>query len=170
MRVVKLTRKIPTFVGIIKRYDYRRGRIVDARSMRRFFADTFAMVVFSVLVGVFVELAISGLALEQTMRVRAAAVPVSLAIGRPYGLYRDWLFHRLTDDGHNGLIRRIMVDTFANLTFQIPLYILILAFNGATRLQIIAAVGSILLIAVISGRPYGVFLNTCRRWFGVPTD
>ncbi|MGH6763497.1 MAG: L-alanine exporter AlaE [Phyllobacterium sp.] len=143
---------------------------LDEQSMRRFLADTFAMAVFSIVLGAFVELAITGLTLEQTIKIRAAAIPVSLLIGRPYGVYRDWLFNKLTGWGQNSLMFRLFLDTFANLTFQIPLYAMILAINGADRAQIFTAVGSILVITGISGRPYGIFLNICRRWFGVLMD
>lgn len=136
-------------------------------NVRRYLADTFAMVVFSVAVGAFVELVITGLTLEQTIRVRAAAIPISLLIGRPYGIYRDWVFRRWGGADRSRL-QKTLLDTLANLTFQIPLYALILAWNGAALLQILTAAGSVLVIAGLSGRPYGVFLGRCRRLFGVP--
>jgi hypothetical protein len=127
------------------------------------------MVVFSIAIGAFVELVITGLTLEQTIRVRAAAIPVALLIGRPYGIYRDWLFRRL-GGADSTRLQTALLDTLANLTFQIPLYALILALNGATLLQTLAATGSILVIAGLSGRPYGIFLGWCRRLFGVAPD
>ncbi|PRE45474.1 L-alanine exporter AlaE [Burkholderia multivorans] len=126
------------------------------KNVRRFLADTCAMVVFSIAVGAFVELVITGLIVTQTIRIRAAAVPVSLLVGRPYGMYRDWIFRRLGTSDKTPL-KAILLDTFVNVTFQIPLYALILAFNGATLVQIVTAVGSILVIAGLSGRPYGIF-------------
>ena len=138
------------------------------REVRRFLADTFAMVAFSFLAGGFVKLEISGLTLDQTLKIRAAAIPVSILIGRPYGLYGDFLLHILTRVHDNHHVNKFLVDTFANLTFQVPLYALILSFNGATHAQIISAAGSIVLISSISGRPYGLFLNICRRLFSVP--
>jgi len=127
------------------------------------------MVVFSIAIGAFVELAITGLTIEQTVRIRTAAIPVSLLIGRPYGIYRDWVFSRLNGAGGTKL-QKLLLDTFTNLTFQIPLYILILAMNGATPWQILAAASSILIIVALSGRPYGIFLGWCRRLFRVPQD
>lgn len=135
--------------------------------MRRYLADTLAMVAFSIAVGAFVELVIAGLTIEQTVRVRAAAIPVSLLTGRPYGIYRDWIFRRL-GSAEIPPLQKILLDTFVNLTFQIPLYALILAFNGARGSQILTAVSSILVIVGLSGRPYGMFLSGCRRLFKVP--
>lgn len=125
------------------------------------------MVVFSIAIGAFVELVITGLTIEQTIKVRAAAIPVSLLVGRPYGIYRDWVFRQL-GSAEKTLLQKTFLDIFINLTFQIPLYALILALNGATLLQILTAVSSILVIVGLSGRPYGIFLRGCRRLFKVP--
>lgn len=139
---------------------------VGSENLKRFLADIFAMILFSLIVGGFVELVITGLTLEQTIKIRATAIPISLIIGRPYGLYRDWIFKTITSNNKTAL-QTFLLDTFANLTFQIPLYILILLLNGATLVQVFTAVGSILIIVSISGRPYGIFLNFCRKLFGV---
>jgi hypothetical protein len=134
--------------------------------MRRYLADTFAMVMFSTIVGAFVEVVIAGPTLEQSARVRLAAIPVMLLIGRPYGFYRDFVF-RLFGNKNPGRIKAAALDTFANLTFQVPVYSGLLALNGATIGQILTAVGSIIFVIVLSGRPYGLFLVWCRRLFGV---
>ncbi|MBO1075511.1 L-alanine exporter AlaE [Roseomonas marmotae] len=136
------------------------------REVRRYLADTFALVVFSVAVGAFVEIVIAGLTFEQSARVRAAAIPVALLTGRPYGIYRDWLFRLLARNGTEPC-RAVLIDTLANLSFQVPLYAAILAWNGASLQQISMAAGSILLLLALTGRPYGVFLMWCRKFLGV---
>jgi hypothetical protein len=136
--------------------------------MRRYLADTFAMVIFSTIVGAVVEVAIAGLTLEQSARIRLAAIPVMLLAGRPYGIYRDRLF-RLLGNMSSGSFKAAVLDTSANVTFQVPLYSCLLALNGATIRQILTAVSSIILIIVLSGRPYGLFLVWFRKLFGVPT-
>jgi FixJ family two-component response regulator len=55
--------------------------------MRRYFVDTIAMVIFSTALGLIVEIAIAGLTFQQSIQTRAAAVPVILLTGRPYGIY-----------------------------------------------------------------------------------
>lgn len=137
--------------------------------MRRFLADTFALIVFSTIGGAFVELAIAGLTLEQTLRIRLVAIPVMLLAGRPYGLYRDWLF-RLTRATDSGQIKAAIVDTIANVSFQVPVYSTLLALNGAHFGQIVTATASVLLVIAITGRPYGIFLVWCRKLFGVPAN
>jgi hypothetical protein len=137
--------------------------------MKRYLADTVAMVAFSTAVGAFVEVVVTGLTIEQSVRIRLAAVPIMLVTGRPYGIYRDWLF-RLLSTKTTSPLKAVAIDTLANLTFQIPVYACLLALNGATIGQIFTAVGSILLILLLSGRPYGVFLVWCRRLFRVTPE
>jgi hypothetical protein len=137
--------------------------------MKRYLADTFAMVIFSTIVGAFVEVVVAGLTPEQSARIRLAAVPVMLLAGRPYGIYRDWLF-RLLGKMNSGPFKTTALDTFANVTFQVPVYACLLALNGATASQILTAVSSVILIIILSGRPYGLFLVWFRRLCGVPTS
>lgn len=135
-------------------------------NMRRYLADTIAMVVFSTVCGAFIEVIIAGLSFDQSMRIRLAAIPIILFAGRPYGIYRDWLLKLLSDE-NSGQLKVAIIDTFANLTFQMTLYLILLFLNGATILQAVKAGVSILLFLVISGRPYGIFLIYCRKMFGV---
>ena len=90
-------------------------------TLRRYIADTFAFIVFSTIGGAFVELALARLTLEQTARIRLAAIPIMLLAGRPYGLYRDWLF-KLTGAKSQQQVKATIIDTFANITFQVPVY------------------------------------------------
>lgn len=83
--------------------------------MRRYLADTLAMVIFSTIVGAVVEVAVAGLALEQSARIRLAAIPVMLLAGRPYGIYRDWLF-RLLGNMTSGLFEA----AFGSKSHQLP--------------------------------------------------
>lgn len=137
------------------------------RVVRRLIADTTAMIIFSTLLGAFVEIIVTGLEPLQSLRIRLAAIPLMLISGRPYGIYRDWLFCRVRG-ARNPAIESILIDSFANATFQVPLYLGLLASGGATPNQMLVASVSILIMASVSGRPYGMFLNCCRRLLGVP--
>ena len=134
--------------------------------MKRYLADTFAMIVFSTVCGAFIEIVIAGLSVGQSMRIRIAAIPIILFAGRAYGLYRDWLF-RLLGGNQPRELKSVVIDTFANFSFQITLYLILLFINGATMEQTLKAGGSIVIFLIISGRPYGIFLNGCRKLFGV---
>lgn len=129
--------------------------------MRKFLADTMAMVIFSTCVGVFIEVVISGLTLEQSIRIRAAAIPVMLIAGRPYGIYRDWCLRCLPQTLSTNRSRAV-VDSLANLSFQVTLYILLLVANGADERQISKAVSAVVIVNLVAGRPYGLFLDSFR--------
>jgi hypothetical protein len=132
--------------------------------MKLYLVDTFAMVVFSTLVGAFVEIVLAGLQPIQSFSIRLAAVPLILIIGRPYGLYRDKLF-ALFGDKPATQLRSLMIDSLANVTFQVPVYLALLSWGGASLQQMAIAATSIVIIAATSGRPYGVFLGLCRKLF-----
>lgn len=124
------------------------------------------MIIFSTLIGAFVEIFLTGLEPLQSLRIRLAAIPLMLITGRPYGIYRDWLFRRFHPARTQG-VRSILIDSLANSTFQVPLYLGLLAWGRADPGQMLVASASIIVIASVSGRPYGMFLNYCRRLLGV---
>lgn len=63
----------------------------EAQGMRRFLADTTAMVVFSTVAGMFTEIVVAGLSVQQSLYARLTALPIILITARPYGRYRDWM-------------------------------------------------------------------------------
>ncbi len=128
-------------------------------------ADIAAMILFSTALCMCIEIFIAKLTFFQSVTARIAAIPVNLLTGRPYGLFRDRLFLTL------GIERKtpwkmILGDTLAFVIFQVPLYVIVLLCAGATWEQI--AISSVFMSAVFSvaGRPYGIFLDFCRRVAG----
>jgi hypothetical protein len=134
--------------------------------MRRFFADTFALIVFSTVAGAAVEVIFAGLTIAQTLQARVTAIPVILLTARPYGLYRDWIF-RVSHADQSGQVWRAIADIAAFMTFQVPVYVAILILAGASVGQIVTACATAVVIMAVSGRPYGLFLDLCRQLFGV---
>ena len=132
--------------------------------MRRFLADTFAMIAFSTVVGLFIEVVIAGLTLDHSLRIRLAAMPVIFLAARPYGLYRDWLFRR-AGGGQPHEVRSALLDAFANTSFQAGLYAALLAVNGVHGPQLGKALLSVIAVSLAGGRPYGLFLTWIRRVF-----
>ena len=133
--------------------------------MRRYLADTSALILYSTVAGVFVEMVVAGLTVEQCLRARLTAVPIILITGRPYGLYRDWIW-RLSR-AEEGVARRVVADTTAFVSFQLPVYWIVLIIAGATFWQIAAASVTATIILLVSGRPYGALLELFRRLYRV---
>lgn len=130
--------------------------------MRALFVDSFAALVFFTVVAGLVELLFAGMSPDQVLAARLVAIPVILATGRPYGMWRDMVFRRF---GRN--ISPLLVDIGAFLSFQVPVYAGILAIAGASIGQMTAAIGAALVFMPLIGRPYGLFLSICRRLTGV---
>lgn len=130
---------------------------------KMFLADTLSMTVFSAVLCMTIEVFLAGLTFGQSLTARLAAVPTNLLTGRAYGIYRDWLFRfsRLREDSW---LQAAAVDTVAFLTFQVPLYGIVLMIAGASLSQMVVSAASMTLIFALAGRPYGIFLNACRRW------
>lgn len=134
--------------------------------MRKLVADTVAMQLFSFTMCLMVEVLISGMTLMASLQARATAVPVNLVTARPYGAYRDWLMRRTGAD-EGGAAARTLIDTIAFISFQLPLYVVVLLSAGATLRQIVTSCASATVIMLVSGRPYGLFLDLCRYLMGV---
>ncbi|CCO48374.1 conserved hypothetical protein [Vibrio nigripulchritudo SOn1] len=130
-------------------------------------ADTFAMVVFSFVVGMLIEIFVSGMTFEQSLQSRTLSIPVNIAIAWPYGVFRDWV---LNQGGriHTGELMKRISDVVAYVLFQSPVYAAILWFVGASTDQILAAVASNAVVSCGLGVLYGYFLDNCRKWFRVP--
>ena len=136
----------------------------DGAVMRRapiLIADTLAMILFSLVLGMFVEVVISGLTVVQSLTARAASIPVNLLTGRPYGWFRDRLFG-LTGLDKARFFQAALGDTAAFALFQMPCYVVVLLLAGATWSQIGSSVVSFTILVAFSGRIYGVFLDFCR--------
>lgn len=135
--------------------------------MRRLVADTFSMILFSTVFGGIIEFFIAGLTVGQVLQTRTSAIPAIILIARPYGIYRDWIFKAFRVENGVHRWKPILADAAAFVTFQMPVYIGVLALAGADPAQISAAVGSALIVMIVSGRPYGILLEWSRKLFRV---
>ena len=133
--------------------------------MRRYAVDSLAALLFFTAVATATERLIAGMDWGQVATARLAAVPVMLATGRPYGIWRDAVFHRLRA-AHRGRLGRSAIDVVAFMAFQVPVYAAILALAGASAGQAAAALSSATAFMLLLSRPFGVFLDACRRVAG----
>lgn len=124
-------------------------------------ADIAAMIIFSTALCMMIEVFIAKLTVSQSLQARMAAIPVNLVTGRPYGWFRDKLFAFLEIDQSRPL-KMIFGDTLAFVILQVPLYVIVLLFAGATWRQIAVSSVFMTLIFSLAGRPYGIFLDWCR--------
>jgi hypothetical protein len=95
---------------------------------------------------------------------RLIVVPMMIVAVRPYGIHRDWMFAKTISTV--GWRRRLM-DVVAFLTFQLPVYAVTLIVSGESFVQIATLLLTIAVLMVVLSRPFGLYLERVRGWFGV---
>ncbi len=134
--------------------------------MRRtaFIADTAALILFFTTTGIINERVIAGMTWEQVLHARLLGAALMIPVARPYGIWRDWLMRRAGP----GRVSQLLWDSAALVSFQVPIYALIIAFSGASGSGLVRGTLGAALMMLCLGRPYGAFLNWVRRLFGLP--
>ncbi|HIG8795922.1 L-alanine exporter AlaE [Raoultella terrigena] len=134
--------------------------------MRRtaFIADTAALILFFTTTGIINERVIAGMTWEQVLHARLLGAALMVPVARPYGIWRDWLMRRAGP----GRVSQLLWDSAALVSFQVPIYALIIAFSGASGSGLVRGTLGAALMMLCLGRPYGAFLNWVRRLFGLP--
>lgn len=131
---------------------------------RAFIADTTALILFFTTTGLLNERFIANMSWEQVVHARLLGAVLMVPVGRPYGLWRDWLMQHARPDR----VSQLLWDSLALVTFQVPIYAAIIAVSGASgRGLLLGVVGATGLMMAL-GRPYGAFLNGVRALFSVP--
>lgn len=129
--------------------------------MRAFIIDTVGTVVFFTIVAAMTELFIAGMEPSQVLTARLVMIPIMILTGRPYGVWRDWVFARFLPQGR---LMSIIADIVAFLTFQVPVYVTTLFIAGATFREIQVAVTAAIFFMIVLSRPFGLFLEVLRKW------
>lgn len=139
---------------------------LEDRHMRRrsFIADTTALILFFTTTGIINERFIAQMSWEEVLNARLLGALLMIPVGRPYGLWRDWVMKRATDTR----ISQLFWDSMALLSFQVPIYAVIIAVSGASGTGLFYGILGAAVMMLMLGSPYGWFLNRVRRLFGLP--
>ncbi|SFV38620.1 L-alanine exporter [Devosia crocina] len=134
-----------------------------SRERRAFVADTLALLLFFTATGIINERFIASMSWEQVFQARLIGALLMVPVARPYGLWRDWMM------GHARSTRRskLLWDSLALLTFQVPIYAAIIAASGASGSDLVRGIIGAAVMMLVLGRPYGAFLNVVRSAFGL---
>ncbi|KEA51395.1 alanine transporter [Mangrovibacter sp. MFB070] len=135
-----------------------------ASRRRAFIADTTALVLFFTTTGILNERFIAGMTWDQVFHARLIGAVLMIPVARPYGIWRDWVMKYAGP----GRFSRLLWDSLALMTFQVPLYAVIIAFSGASGSGLVKGTLGAALMMLCLGRPYGAFLNGIRRLFSLP--
>ncbi|MGL6017918.1 MAG: L-alanine exporter AlaE [Gibbsiella quercinecans] len=135
------------------------------------FADIFALNTFCYFTSIPIELGLAQMTLEAHLSARFIGLFIITSTARLSGIWRDWVFRKckLTNED-KGLIP-YLVDTFAYLSFEMPLYLTNLTISGATGEQMLKSILTFCLVAGMIGRPYGIYRIFIRKnIFRLPVD
>lgn len=64
-------------------------------------------------------------------------------------------------------LSKLLWDSAALVSFQVPIYAVIIAVSGASGSGLIKGTLGAALMMLLLGRPYGAFLNAVRKLFGL---
>src|SRR5918998_1730087 len=131
---------------------------------RAFVADTTALILFFTTTGIINERFIAGMTWEQVFHARLLGAVLMVPVGRPYGIWRDWLMQRARPDRRS----QLLWDSLALVSFQVPIYATIIAISGASGRGLLLGILGATMMMLALGRPYGAFLNRVRALFGLP--
>lgn len=101
---------------------------------------------------------------DQVFQARLTGAVLMVPVARPYGLWRDFLMKRASD----ARLSQLLWDSLALVSFQVPIYGLIIASTGASGAGLLWGILGATVMMLFLGRPYGAFLNWVRTLFGLP--
>lgn len=133
---------------------------------RAFIADTAALILFFTTTGIVNERFIAGMRWEQVLHARLLGALLMVPVGRPYGIWRDWLLRY----SRPNRLSRLFWDSLALVSFQVPIYAAIIAISGASGRGLFVGILGATAMMLLLGRPYGAFLNAVRSMFGLQPD
>jgi hypothetical protein len=136
---------------------------MQANTARAFIADTTALLLFFTTTGVINERLIAGMNWEQVLQARLLGAVLMVPVGRPYGVWRDFLMRR----ARPSRMSQLLWDSFALVSFQVPIYAGIIAVSGASGWRLVHGVVGATIMMLALGRLYGAFLNWVRSLFGL---
>lgn len=128
-----------------------------------FAADIFALNTFCYFISIPIELGFAQMSLATHLSARLIGLFIITATARPFGIWRDWIFKKSKLTNNDKGTVPYLVDTFAYLSFEMPLYIINLTISGATPEQMIKSIFVFCLIAGVVGRPYGIYRVYIRK-------
>ena len=128
--------------------------------MRRTIVDTVSPIVFFTTFAAATELFVAGMEPREVIMTRLIMMPLMVLTGRPYGIWRDWVFRRT---GPTVSWSKTVTDAGAFILFQLPIYAATLVIAGADMTEILILLGAVLPQMLILSRPFGLFLELMRR-------
>ena len=138
-------------------------RLATARP-RNAIPDTISAVTFSVGVMGAIEL-LSGMSICQVVRSRVFMGAVNMAVGAPYGAYRDYVIEKGGASEPGNRIRKAACDMAASASFYGAIYLGNLLMNCDNTDQITKPWAYGIGLGTLIGAPFGYYMEWMRKWY-----
>jgi len=139
---------------------------LTSNKIYKFAVDAVAMNVFSLSYAINEKL-IVGMDWTEVGKTRIAAAIGNTIIGRPYGIYRDYMMKKFNVTEESHWSKKYVSDVFIFVTGQTPIYLMYLAVAGANPEEMVKGATFLTLVAPLTGRPQGITYDYCRKQFGI---
>ena len=121
-----------------------------------------ALNLFVLFTGFIIEVLISGISWNIFWKGRLIMIIPNIVTVEPYNWTRVWIGKRL------GVWKSVMLhnalrDTLVFILYRVPLIFIVLTLLGAPLKNILFSCAIAALTSGFSGRPYGIFLDWCRK-------
>lgn len=136
-------------------------------SLYKFAVDTFAMNSFFFGVGMFNEVIVSGMTVEQSLKARAMGAVINTSAGRIYGKYRDWALKKLKVTENSSFLKKTASEICVFAVYAVPLNLAMYKIAGASNKSMIIAAAATTAACSFVARPYGVYQDWVRKKMGV---
>jgi len=135
---------------------------------KKYLVDTGSSLVYSNLVFTPIEMLTTGGNVEQVTETRLKMSLIGLAISRPYGLFRNYWSKKVWDiNEKTSNLKRYAADITGNLLYYGGIYTGMALSSGRDLDEVGMALGFASLTTMFTGRPYGIFMDYCRKKAGI---
>ncbi|MCR4327552.1 MAG: L-alanine exporter AlaE [Nanoarchaeota archaeon] len=135
---------------------------------KKYLVDTTSSLIYSNAVFTPIELLTTGGNLEEVSETRLKMSLIALAISRPYGAFRNFWSQKVWKvDKESSKLKKYASDVTANLSYYGGIYTIMALSSGRDLKEIGTALACASITTAVTGRPYGMFMDYCRKKVGI---
>ena len=141
--------------------------------VRRFIADILAMIILSTVAGMIIEIGIAKYALMESIWIRLSAMIPNILTARFNGMFTDFVRNNVYAARPGQTVKKLLADITAFMLFQVPLYAIVQGIATYPHIdvkKIAISCGTVTIISLFIGRPYGLLLDLMRKVLRVPSQ
>jgi hypothetical protein len=135
---------------------------------KKYLVDTGSSLLYSNAIFTPIELLTTGGNFDEVSETRLKMSLAALVISRPYGAFRNfwskkiWKMHKKSSK-----LKRYATDVTGNLLYYGGLYTAMALSTGRDLEEIGTALACASITTAFTGRPYGMFMDYCRKKVGI---